>query len=456
MIAQASCYFFCRATHDQETILRSIAQAGASVSLGDPVNTKGAAVVFFDDITDRVFDFLQQMSRQGQRRVLAVSINDKGLSADQVWAFTHSGASDVICWSSQGLAQRIAARLCRWDQIESLLDSPRVQNFLVGHSSSWICILRQIMEVAHFTNSSILIVGETGTGKEAVACLIHDLNQRPDKREMVIVDCTTIVPELSGSEFFGHERGAFTSAFSSRDGAFALAHLGTLFLDEVSELPLTLQAQLLRVIHEHSFKRVGGNSWQKTLFNLVCASNKDLTEEVKQGRFRHDLYHRLANWTFRLPALRERMDDISSLAQHFLRQLQGDQKPLEFDQAVRDYILHREYPGNVRELKQLISRIMDRHVGPGVITAGDLPEEERSKTPAEGLHWRGDSFKLSIQTALELGIGLKKLSRLTEETAVEVALEEENGNLRRAARKLQISQRALQMRRAETRKKYSA
>src|SRR6185295_226461 len=147
-------------------------------------------------------------------------------------------------------------------------------------------------------------------GKELLARVIHALDPRPDKGELVVLDCTTIVPELSGSEFFGHERGAYTGAVGPRDGAFALAHGGTLFLDEIGELPLALQAQLLRVVQEGTYKRVGGNAWHKASFRLVCATNRDLKEEVARGRFRGDLYHRLATNASRLPPLRDRVEDI--------------------------------------------------------------------------------------------------------------------------------------------------
>jgi transcriptional regulator with GAF, ATPase, and Fis domain len=174
------------------------------------------------------------------------------------------------------------------------VNSPLVRNNLIGQSLAWNSVLRQIIEVARFTDASVLIMGESGTGKELVARLIHTLNPHTKKRDLVVVDCTTIVPDLSGSEFFGHERGAFTGALAPRDGAFALADGGTLFLDEVGELPLGLQAQLLRVVQERTYKRVGDNTWQRTDFRLVCATNREPLQEVQQGRFRCDLYYRLS------------------------------------------------------------------------------------------------------------------------------------------------------------------
>src|SRR5678816_4688946 len=140
-----------------------------------------------------------------------------------------------------------------------------------------------------------LIAGESGTGKELVARLIHALDRREPKGPFVVLDCTTVSPELAGSEFFGHERGAFTTAVTAREGAFAMADGGTLFLDEVGELPLALQAELLRVIQERVYKRVGSNTWKQADFRLVCATNRDLAAEEAKGNFRLDLFHRIAS-----------------------------------------------------------------------------------------------------------------------------------------------------------------
>src|ERR1700682_1692587 len=148
-----------------------------------------------------------------------------------------AGASDVFRWSSAAeMAERVKARFDRWRAVDELLQSPAIQNNLIGGSPAWRSALRQIVEVARFTNAAVLLIGESGTGKELIGRLVHALDPKVSGNELVIVDCTTIAPELSGSEFFGHERGAFTGAVGARDGAFAGAHGGTLFLDEVGEL----------------------------------------------------------------------------------------------------------------------------------------------------------------------------------------------------------------------------
>ena len=214
----------------------------------------------------------------------------------------------------------------------------------MGDSPNWGALLRQVVEVAAFNQTSVLLTGESGTGKELVARLIHALDRRPAKGPLVVVDCTTVVPTLSGSEFFGHERGAFTGAVAARDGAFGRADGGTLFLDEIGELPLPLQAELLRVIQEGTYKRVGSDTWRDTSFRLVCATNRPLRHAVESGQFRSDLYHRIAAWSCELPPLRQRRDDILALATHFLSELVPSLSRPPFDPAVTESCSPREYP----------------------------------------------------------------------------------------------------------------
>ena len=188
----------------------------------------------------------------------------------------------------------------------------------------WIQALEELIEAARFGHAPLLIHGESGTGKEMAARLVHTLDPRPDKGQLVVVDCTTIVPTLAGSELFGHAKGAFTGALSPRRGALALADGGTLFLDEIGELPLTLQSELLRVIQEGTYKPVGSDKWERTRFRLVTATNRDLAAMQSNGAFRADLYHRVSAIAVRLPALRERKDDIAVLARHFLAEHVAD------------------------------------------------------------------------------------------------------------------------------------
>ena len=414
------------------------------------------AIVFFSAVTRSLCDFVRTCSQHGLRRLLTVALRD-AVADDTAWQVLDAGAADVLAWNAPGdIMGAIVARVQRWHEVDTIVGSPLVQNHLVGESAGWRGLLRQVVEVARFAepdDAPVLLIGETGTGKELVARLIHTLSPRRNKGDLVILDCTTIVPELSGSELFGHERGAFTGAISAHDGAFALANGGTLFLDEVGELPPGLQAQLLRVVQERTFKRVGDNTWRKTDFRLVCATNRDLLADEASGRFRRDLYYRLAGWTFRLPPLRERTEDILALARHFLWQRRPGQDPPELDEPVQKYLLKRTYAGNVRDLRNLVLRLAERHVGPGPITIGDIPADERPPVTPIGESWRDPAFEQIMRRALMHGAGLREIRRVAEDTAIRVAIGHEEGNLQRVAQRLGITDRALQMRRAEQRQR---
>ena len=437
----------------KNAVCEVLSNAGLVPCERDQEKGSGPGIIFFEEVTPSLDGRVRELSRNGLVRIFAVAVRGDCLSAPNAWALLQAGASDVFAWDRvNNPAAIVAARLERWAAVDQLLNTPLIQNSLVGRSPAWISVLRQVVEVAKFTDTSILITGDTGTGKELVARLVHSLDPRPSKQELVVLDCTTIVPELSGSEFFGHERGAFTGALAHRDGAFALANGGTLFLDEVGDLPLNLQAQLLRVVQEGSYKRVGGNIWHETKFRLVCATNKGFGEELAQGRFRHDFYFRIASWTCKLPSLRERPEDIVPLARHFMRQAYPDREPPEMDEFVCEYLLSRQYPGNVRDLRLLILRIMHHHVGDGPITIGDIPKDERLPAGQDSADWCDEHFENSIQRALLHGVGLKEIGRAAEDVAIRRALDNEDGNLRRAASRLDVTERALQIRRAARRK----
>ena len=363
-----------------------------------------------------------------------------------------AGAADVIVWRSvPSTADDIAARIDRVRQVSALALSPGLRRQIVGDSASWRSTVREIVEVAAFTEAFVLLEGESGTGKELLGQLVHDLDRRRQKGDFVILDCAAITPELSGSEFFGHERGAFTGAVNAREGAFALANGGTLFLDEVGELPLPIQAQLLRVVQERQYKRVGSNTWQHTEFRLVCATNRDLLASVADGRFRGDLYHRIAGWVCRVPALRERPEDILPLTTHFLSQLNHTREAIALDCAVEQFLLTRDYPGNVRDLRQLVTRIWYRHAGSGAITPGDIPKSDRPAASAPPIGWPDEQFERAIRHALDRGTGLKEITRIAAETAIRIALEREHDNVHRAALRLGLTDRAVQLRRASHR-----
>jgi len=392
---------------------------------------------------------------EGQRSlVIAIVTSPADVTSSHCWQIIKAGASDAVVWQEHSAAaKQVYAKLQRWITTDELVTWGTRELGLIGDSDSWTTLLRSIAEAAHFTDIPILVMGDSGTGKELLARLIHLVGtcrqNKTAQHELITVDCSTIVPELSGSELFGHERGAFTNAVSPREGALALADGGTLFLDEVGELPLLLQTQLLRAVQEKSYKRVGSNVWHETDFRLVCATNRDLASQVEKGQFRLDLYHRIAGWTFRTIPLNQRRQDIIPLACHFLRTCcSGDIAP-EFDSAVRDYLLNRDYPGNVRELFQLVRRIGNRHVGQWPITLGDIPPQDVTRE-GTSLAWPDEHLLATITNALTLGIGLRKINQVTTDTAIRLALRSEKDNLPRAARRLGVTDRALQKRRAST------
>ena len=433
------------------TIGLSLDKLGYTIRPQDACDKGDAGIVCFSEVSQPLIEFVREKASYNQRVIAVVDSRFHSKNSD-TWTLLQAGASEVLSVkrSVEAVTKQIAERIERWGEVDRLLTSQMVRNNFVTESHSCKLVLRQIIEIAYFTNASVLVLGESGTGKELIARLIHTLDKRSKVPDLVVLDCSTIVSELAGSEFFGHERGAFTGAIGPREGAFSLAHQGTLFLDEVGELPLPLQAQLLRVVQEKTYKRVGGDKWQRSDFRLVCATNRDLTQEVNQGRFRGDLYYRIATWTCRLPPLRERPEDILPLANHFIKEFCPSVKPIEFDEPVQEYLVNRIFPGNVRELRQLMLRISQKHVGDGPITVGDIPEDERSSGFTE-TNWRDSEFDQVIRRALALGAGLKEISQYASDTAIRIAVGDADGNLQRAARCLGITDRALQMRRANSR-----
>ena len=235
-------------------------------------------------------------------------------------------------------------------------DRDRQFDQIIGQSAALEAVLEKVERVAS-TTSTVLIQGETGTGKELIAKAIHNISPRYD-RPFVKVNCAAIPLDLLESELFGHERGAFTGAISQKIGRFELADKGTLFLDEVGDIPLALQPKLLRVLQEQEFERLGSNRTHRVGVRVVAATHRDLEQMVKQSEFRGDLYYRLNVFPVQLPPLRARREDIPALVRYFVdfygREIgkRVEQIPEETMSALRSYA----WPGNVRELQNLIQR----------------------------------------------------------------------------------------------------
>jgi formate hydrogenlyase transcriptional activator len=233
---------------------------------------------------------------------------------------------------------------------------PSFVESIVGRRGGLRSILAQVEAVAP-TNATILITGETGTGKEVIARAIHELSPRRN-RNMVKVNCATMPAGLLESELFGHERGAFTGAVSSHLGRFALADRGTLFLDEIGDMPLELQPKILRVLQEREFEPVGSTRTTRVDVRIVAATNRDLRQMVQDGEFREDLYYRLNIFPIFLPPLRERKRDIPELVKYFVEQFAASMdKTIETipEETMRSILSH-PWPGNIRELQNYVAR----------------------------------------------------------------------------------------------------
>jgi transcriptional regulator with PAS, ATPase and Fis domain len=198
------------------------------------------------------------------------------------------------------------------------------------------------------------------------------------------------------------------------------------------------------------YKRVGSDVWRRAYFRLLCATNRDLLQEAAEGRFRKDLYYRLAACVCTLPSLRDRLEDIPLLARHFLNSYTTNGTTLEMDPAVKEFLIRRAYPGNVRDLKHLVTRISGRHEGPGPITVGDIPPEERPAANWSDSGWNDGELEQQIRRALAYGVTLRQLSRSVSDIAVRIAMAEA-GNVRNAAIRLGLSVRALHLRKAANR-----
>ena len=256
---------------------------------------------------------------------------------------------------------------------------------IVGHGEALTQVLRQVERVAP-ANTTVLILGETGTGKELIAHAVHNLSPRSG-HTLVKVNCASLSAHLIESELFGHEKGAFTGAVSQRRGRFELADGGTIFLDEVGELPLDLQAKLLRVLEVGEFERVGGSRTLSVDVRVIAATNRKLEEAMRQGKFRSDLYYRLSVYPVTLPPLRERREDIPLLVGHFVKQFatkmgkQIETIPHQAMAALQSY----DWPGNIRELRNVIERAVIITRGPALLLSNDMrPRPKGEGAPSPG------------------------------------------------------------------------
>ena len=304
---------------------------------------------------------------------------------------------------------------------------------MVAKSAAMNQVFQKIRQVAE-RNTTVLITGESGTGKELVAKQIHDLSSRKDK-PFVALNCAAIPETLIESELFGHEKGAFTHAVERRIGHFELADGGTLFLDEIGELSLPVQVKMLRFLQEQEFFRVGKSKPQKVDVRIIAATNKDLEEQIKEKKFRQDLFYRINVISIALAPLRDRFEDIPALIEYFVRRFSAlyGERMITFDKQAMDILTTYDWPGNVRELENIIESIMALSEE-DVVTGEHLPKKLKNRTS------NIDNFKQQI---FEGNIGFEEAERAFESDMILKALKKTDYVQTRAAELLGISRRIL-------------
>ncbi|MBU0994018.1 MAG: sigma-54 dependent transcriptional regulator [Proteobacteria bacterium] len=318
------------------------------------------------------------------------------------------------------------------DELKKTLHFGRI----VGNSPKMKKIFEMVVQVAK-TKTNVLITGESGTGKELIARSIHDLSDRKDF-PFVVVNCGGIPETLMESEFFGHKKGAFTGASTDKKGFFEVAHKGTIFLDEIGELPMGLQVKLLRAVQQRVFMAVGGTADISVDIRIISATNKNLEKEVINGNFREDLFYRLNVIELRLPALRERKDDLRVLAQHFVEKYSKEmgKDVVKISSYAIDLLSNYDFPGNIRELENLIERSVALSTT-NIILPESLSISTHKRRWIEGVS--GKRFDLDD---VSHGVSLDDILEDIERAYFKKALECSNGHKKEAARLLGLTFRS--------------
>ncbi len=351
-------------------------------------------------------------------------------SVDKVISALRSGASDFLSKPFENANVRsIVSKLIKEKSMRTEpLQAPELSkenSGIIGKSQSFQKSLNIALKAAA-TDSNVLILGESGTGKEVFARCIHENSSRA-KNPFIAINCGAIPENLIESELFGHEKGAFSGALDSKPGKFALANTGTIFLDEIGEMPLQLQVKLLRVLQEKTIDPLGSSQSIPIDFRLVAATNKDLKEEIALGNFREDLYYRLNIIPIQLPPLRDRKEDVADLANFFLENFNNRYNcRLSLSPAQIQMLISYNWPGNIRELENTVERAVvlgDADLGLQL----DLPGAESNPVSENGVE----------------STGLKKNRQLHEKEEIIKALEKHRWNKTKAAEDLGISRRSL-------------
>jgi two-component system response regulator HydG len=339
------------------------------------------------------------------------------------------------------------------DHVTPAVNTPAVKNkksymvsankeFLVGQDGETAQLYRQI-EIVASTNYSIILYGESGTGKEVIAKTIHEYSNRKDK-PFIAMDCGTLSKELAGSELFGHVKGAFTGAVVDKEGHFELANGGTLFLDEVTNLSYEIQAALLRVIQERKFKRVGGTKEMDVDIRIIVASNENLQDAYRKGKFREDLYHRFNEFSINLPPLRNRKVDIPLFADFFLDKTNKElNKNIEgYEDDVQEMFINYNWPGNLREFRNVVRRAV-LLTPSGKITSKVLPWEITNSYTHPGTPAQKNVSDVTTENFVPKDLDLKDAAAKAEYDTIMNVLKDVNFNKTKAAEILKIDRKTL-------------
>jgi two-component system response regulator PilR (NtrC family) len=369
-------------------------------------------------------------------------------SPDDAVTAMKNGAYDYITkpFKLDEIRNVIAGAISRQQPTVETLDAEGEFAGIIGKSGEMLKIFDLVRRIAP-THANVMIYGESGTGKELVARAIHRHSQVADNA-FVPITCSAIPESIIESELFGHVKGSFTGAIANKEGLFELADDGSVFLDEIGELSPLIQTKLLRVLQEREFKRVGGTETIKVNVRIICATNRDLEEEVIAGRFREDLFYRLAVVPLRLPPLRERKEDIPLLVEHFLKKYAEifGKNVRELSSYALQVLMDYDYPGNVRELENIIERGVALE-NSNIILPESLTLSAHRRRRVDQLGEPVASYEpLAINKKLQeevFDIGLEKIMDRTEKELIEAALIRAENSKMRAAELLKISFRSL-------------
>jgi transcriptional regulator with GAF, ATPase, and Fis domain len=402
--------------------------AGTTVELAGPTATigsgPGAGLVLADPTVSRLHATLK-LDENGIRVI------DEG-SRNGTWV---DGVRIADAWARADSSITVGSSVLRLRLLSDYVELPLSARTKFGGMLGTSVAMRQVFTILERiapTHETVLVIGETGTGKELVAEAVHEESSRASG-PFVVFDCSAVAPSLIESELFGHVRGAFTGAVADRAGAFEQADGGTLFLDELGELPLELQPKLLRALERLEVRRVGANQSRRVDVRIVAATNRNLEERVAEGTFREDLYYRLAVVVVRLPPLRERPEDIPILATHFAKQMArraGPGSEKELPERALSAFAAQSWPGNVRALRNAVARVLSLGVTPDMTGAAAPRASVAGSAP--------------IDLSVPLKIARDKLCDDFERDYVAAALEDTGGNVSRAAEVLGVNRKFVQ------------